>query len=153
MKCSCEAEISARSKFCPYCGSATAPELAQLETFILAQSKETFQLSQLGSQQLVTGAGVTVTLRDSNLTSYLPVEYRALLQAEVVPDLIRELFTRIIELRELLEAMVKRWPEGVAAPLVKRAEVYLRTHCIYCGSHINLAENSTTPVCVNCPVT
>lgn len=152
MKCSCEADISARYRFCPHCGRSTATAVAQSGTYKLRQSKLTHRLPQQGwSPPDNHRSGMTSPFKNTDRVPQLPPKYRAMLQTGTAPDrIIAKLCGQIVELRHLLGAVLARWPAALDHPAVEQAETFLRCHCAFCGEPIALTEDGKAPLCLNC---
>ena len=150
--CTCNAEVTADARFCPHCGTALTPQMSLSTTTpmsvpttrVLSPSKG----SQKDKRRLLSEV---TTVKEADWIPPLPPKYTSSLQLGTAPELvIWEMFKRVIELRTLLEETVTCLPPGFSNPQTKRAESFLRSHCVACGDRISQGEDRNTPICEQC---
>ena len=151
INCVCSAEVSARARFCPYCGRSLNLELTQSATAAISLpttvSLSLESCTPTGGKQLLTEA---TTLKEADWVPPLPPKYKESLQSGTAPELVMwEMFKRIIELRSLLEDLTLSLPETFNNCQIEQAQVFLRRHCASCGDPVHRAEGET-PICERC---
>jgi hypothetical protein len=152
MKCLCEAEISGRSRFCPHCGTSIDRLSAESKTLTLAPARATHQLARDDrSDKPRRLSAETTALKEEDWAPALPPRYRMMLKSGTTADfLLWELSKQLLELRQLLSAVVISWPTELRNRAVERSETYLQNHCLSCGERTRGAGRGTAPLCHIC---
>ena len=152
MRCSCGAEIAARSKFCPHCGQRVGEDLSTPTTRFLRTGGATTMMSHAERARPASapsGGATTVTVNP--WSPPLPIKFQELLRAGMKPEvIIWDLFRHKTIVRNLLESLATDWPADEPSTVLESALQYLQSHCMVCGKRTRAVESGQAPLCADC---